>query len=92
MYASMILIRNRRPICFLSKFEKKKGLRKQNIFVKHMNEYLKYHFKTGFKVLTQGNSDLRILAATLFLCKLEDQDVKIDFGIHHGWTQNSQIG
>ena len=32
-----------------------------------------------------------ILAAILFLCKLEGQDVKIDFGIHHFWTQHTQV-
>ena len=56
-----------------------------------MNECLKCHFKTGLKVLRQEHSDLGILAAILFLCKLEGQDVKIDFGIHHGWTQHTQI-
>ena len=32
-----------------------------------------------------------ILAAILFLCKLEGQDVKINFGIRHFWTQHTQI-
>ena len=32
-----------------------------------------------------------ILAAILFLCKLEGQDVNIIFGIHHFWTQHIQI-
>ena len=32
-----------------------------------------------------------ILAAILFLCKLEGQDVKIIFGIHHFWIQHTQI-
>ena len=41
--------------------------------------------------MRQEDSDLGILAAILFLCKLEGQDVKIDFGIHHGWTQHTQI-
>ena len=42
-----------------------------------MNECLKRHLKTGLKVLTQENTDLRILVAILFLCKLEGQDVKL---------------
>ena len=32
-----------------------------------------------------------ILAATLILCKLEGQDVKIIFGIRHFWIQHAQI-
>ena len=32
-----------------------------------------------------------ILAAILFLCKLEGQDVKINFGIRYFWTQHTQI-
>ena len=32
-----------------------------------------------------------ILAAILFLCKLEGQDVKINFDIRHFWTQHTQI-
>ena len=32
-----------------------------------------------------------ILAAILILCKLEGQDVKIIFGIHHFWIQHAQI-
>ena len=32
-----------------------------------------------------------ILVAILFLCKLEGQDIRIIFGIHHFWTQHTQI-
>ena len=32
-----------------------------------------------------------ILAAILILCKLEGQDVKNIFGIHHFWIQHAQI-
>ena len=37
------------------------------------------------------HSSLVILAAILFLCKLEGQNVKIIFGIRHFWTQHTQI-
>ena len=36
-------------------------------------------------------SKFKILAAILFLCKLEGQDLNIIFGIHHGWTQHTRI-
>ena len=41
--------------------------------------------------MTQENADLGIFEAILFLCKLEGQDVKINFSIHHVWTQHTQI-
>ena len=72
----MILIGNRRPLCFLCKFDPKNTKRKssETIFIGQAHERM---FKTGLKVLIQEHSDLGILAAILFLCKLKGQNVRL---------------
>ena len=47
----------------------------------------------GIIISILGNNipQFMILAAILFLCKLGGQDIRIIFGIHHFWTQHTQI-
>ena len=88
-----ILARKWRPFFFNANYTVKRCNIPLNIVRVRYTRCVLKMLRFGIIISILGNNipQFMILAAILFLCKLGGQDIRIIFGIHHFWTQHTQI-